>query len=34
MFRFRAFTRLSQLQHLISSGQLDERCFWRSQVAG
>lgn len=28
MFRFRAFTRLNQLKHLVESGQLDAEFFW------
>lgn len=31
LYRFRAFTRLRQLQHLQSSGQLDEQLFWTSR---
>lgn len=27
-FRFRAYTRLKQLQHLVSTGQLDSEFFW------
>jgi nucleoside-diphosphate-sugar epimerase len=34
VFEFRAFTRLAQLQHLLSAGRLDEQFFWRSPVAG
>ena len=29
-FEFRAFTRLSQLRHLLSTGRLDADCFWRT----
>jgi nucleoside-diphosphate-sugar epimerase len=29
IFEFRAFTRLKQLEHLLSTGQLDERFYWR-----
>ncbi|PEN09261.1 NAD-dependent dehydratase [Longimonas halophila] len=32
VFRFRAFTRLKQLQYLLSTGQLDEQFFWRQPV--
>ena len=28
VFRFRAFTRLEQLKHLLERGQIDERFFW------
>ena len=28
LFRFRAFTRLEQLKHLLEGGQIDERFFW------
>ena len=27
-FEFRAFTRLKQLNYLISTGQIDDRFFW------
>lgn len=30
MFRFRAFTRLEQLKHLIATGQIDSDFFWRT----
>jgi nucleoside-diphosphate-sugar epimerase len=33
MFRFRAYTRLAQLQHLLGSQQLDDRFFWRTATA-
>jgi nucleoside-diphosphate-sugar epimerase len=33
MFTFRAYTRLAQLQHLLASGELDERLFWRTEPA-
>jgi nucleoside-diphosphate-sugar epimerase len=33
MFRFRAFTRLAQLKHLLDSDQLDHELFWRSAPA-
>ncbi len=32
-FSFRAFTRLAQLQHLLESGRLDERFFFKTQPA-
>jgi nucleoside-diphosphate-sugar epimerase len=28
-FEFRAYTRLKQLRHLLNTGQIDERFFWR-----
>jgi hypothetical protein len=31
MFRFRAFTRLKQLEYLIRSGQLEANLYWTSQ---
>ncbi len=33
MFRFRGFTRLAQLQHLLAEGRLDDQLFWRSVAA-
>jgi nucleoside-diphosphate-sugar epimerase len=30
MFRFRAFTRLKQLEHLIRTGQVDQNLYWMS----
>jgi hypothetical protein len=27
-FDFRAFTRLKQLKHLVSTGQVDDKFFW------
>ncbi len=32
-FRFRAFTRLSQLDYLLQGGQLDEEFYWRDVAA-
>ena len=32
-FNYRAFTRLSQLQHLIKTGQIDADFFWRPETA-
>jgi nucleoside-diphosphate-sugar epimerase len=32
MFRFRAFTRLAQLQHLVDTGLLDNQFFWTTQA--
>jgi nucleoside-diphosphate-sugar epimerase len=29
-FMFRAFTRLEQLKHLLATGQIDDRFYWRS----
>lgn len=28
-FHFRAYTRLKQLEHLLSSGQVDDLLYWR-----
>ena len=33
LFGFRAFTRLTQLQHLMASGRLDDQLFWRTAPA-
>jgi hypothetical protein len=33
MFRFRAYTRLAQLEHLIATGQVDDSLFWRGALA-
>ena len=33
VFAFRAFTRLTQLEHLLSTQQLDEQFFWRGAAA-
>jgi nucleoside-diphosphate-sugar epimerase len=33
LFGFRAFTRLTQLQHLMASGKLDDQLFWRTEPA-
>jgi nucleoside-diphosphate-sugar epimerase len=30
VFNFRAFTRLAQLQHLLTSGQIDDDFYWRA----
>ena len=32
-FRFRAYTRLAQLEHLLATGQLDESLYWTSALA-
>jgi nucleoside-diphosphate-sugar epimerase len=32
-FRFRGFTRLKQLEHLLQTKQLDEKFFWREEYA-
>ncbi|MGH2454204.1 MAG: NAD-dependent epimerase/dehydratase family protein [bacterium] len=32
-FEFRAYTRVRQLEHLLASGQIDDRFFWRQKVA-
>ena len=32
VFAFRGFTRLAQLEHLLATGQLDDRFFWRTAV--
>jgi hypothetical protein len=29
VFRFRAYTRLKQLEHLVQSGQVDQDLYWR-----
>ena len=29
-FEFRAFTRLKELQHLLGTGQIDDRFFWKT----
>jgi nucleoside-diphosphate-sugar epimerase len=33
VFQFRAFTRLTQLQHLLATGQLDDKFFMRAEPA-
>ena len=33
VFAFRAFTRLTQLQHLLATGQMDEQFFMRPEAA-
>ncbi len=32
-FRFRAFTRLAQLQHLLESGRLDDQFYFTGEPA-
>ena len=34
VFESRAFTRVSQLEHLLREGRIDERLFWRNEIRG